>query len=278
MNEMDFLEGINGIDPELLEEKAKAKRSVRLRSVRWIAIAAALLLILGGTTVYAITNNIKLAKTASPYGEQGFSAEATLPLVKWKSFKGDIKNAGDIIAEQYVTFTPAPALSSTLVLPGVYGRSFDSIDEAVEYIGLKGLKTPPFPYDDFDKCSVIANGNAEGQVESVELYIEHVNGYEMGAQAYVTIMTEYAEDGSVEKGGVWSPEFPRDVEFLYYTTPGGNECRIAVMHPQFETKYMGLTGYVISGSALYSLNLGGVLQTDFDHALEVMHAWADGLD
>lgn len=278
MNEMDFLEGINELDPELLEEKSKAKRSVRPKAVRWIAIAAALLLILGGTTVYAITNNIKLGKFTRPGGEQVVSAEATLPLVKWKSFKGDVKNAGEIIAEQYVTYTPAPAHSSTMVLPGVYGRSFDSIEEAMEYIGLKGLKTPPFPYDDFDRCSVTAQGNAEGQVESVELYIEHVNGYEMGAQEYVTILTEYAEDGSLDKSVASSPDFPRDVEFLYYTTPGGNECRIAVSRPQFESRYMSLSGYVISGSAFYWLNLGGVPQTDYDHALEVMHAWADGLD
>ena len=148
----------------------------------------------------------------------------------------------------------------------------------MEYIGLKGLKTPPFPYDSFDKCSVTAEGDAEGKVESVELYIEHVNAYEMGAQEYVTIKTEYAEDGSVDKGGVWSPEFPRNVEFLSYTTPGGNECRIAVLRPKFESKYMSMTGYVNSGSALYSLNLGGVPLDDYDHAMEVMHAWADGLD
>ena len=77
---------------------------------------------------------------------------------------------------------------------------------------------------------------------------------------------------------MWTYEFPRDVEFLSYVTPGGNECRIAVLHPEFETDYMSLTGYVAAGCALYELNLSAVPIAEQDSAVEILHAWADALD
>ena len=278
MNEMEFLNGINDLDPELLEDNARAKRPARARRVRWIAIAAALLLILGGTTAYAVSNGIILKKTSSPDGEQGYSAEATVPLVKWKEFKGEIRNAGSAIKEQYKTFTPAPVFSSTYVDPGSYSVSFGSIAEAMDYIGLAGLKAPVFPYDDFDECSVTSRGSEKGRVDSVTMHIGRIRKNEMVAQEYVTLMTEYAKDGGLASNSVWSPEFPMDAEFSYYTTPGGGRCEIAVVRPEFEGGRMGVTGYVISGSALYELHLGNLLESDLDSALEIIHAWADALE
>lgn len=277
MNEIDFLKCMNDIDRELLEDVPKSKRSIRPRSLRRFAIAAALVLLLGGTTAYAISGGIELRKTAYPGGDQGFSVKTSLPLVSWSSFKGEVRNAGSVIAEQYATFTPAPVYSSTFVDKSSYSVGFDSIGEAMDYIGLDGLKTPPFPYDDFDGCIVTARGNAEGRVNSVEMYIERVK-YKMGAQEYVTIKTEYADGSEYVSGGAWTPEFPTDVEFLRYTTRGGNECRIAVLSPMYESDYVGLSGYVLCGSAFYRLHLGAVPKTDYDHALEILHSWADGLD
>lgn len=277
MNEIDFLKCMNEIDHELLDDSPKSKRSIRPRFLRRFAIAAALLLLLGGTTAYAISGGIDLRKTSYPGGDQGFSVKTSTPLVKWSSFKGEVRNAGSVIAEQYATFTPAPWYSSTFTDKSSYSVGFDSIGEAMDYIGLKGLKTPPYPYDDYD-CAVSAHGDAEGRVDSVEMYIAHINNYEPTAQEYVTIKTEYADNGEHISGGAWTPSFPRDVEFLSYTTRGGNECRIAVLSPAYDSDYMGLSGYVLCGSAFYQLHLGAVPKTDYDHAIDILHAWADGLD
>ena len=94
----------------------------------------------------------------------------------------------------------------------------------------------------------------------------------------MTIMTEYATDSKYVSGGCWTYEFPRDVEFITYITPKGNECRIAVLNPQYENNYLGLEGYVVSGSAFYEINLGAVPKADYDKAIEIIHAWADALD
>lgn len=278
MNEIDFLKCMNEIDHELLDDSPKSKRSIRPRSLRRFAIAAALLLLLGGTTAYAISSGIELRKTEYSDGNQGFSVKTSIPLVKWSSFKGEVCNAGSVIAEQYATFTPAPWYSSTFTDKSSYSVGFDSIGEAMDYIGLNGLKTPPYPYDDFDCCVVSAHGDAEGRVDSVEMYIQRINAHEISAQEYVTIKTEYANSSEYVSGGAWTAEFPRDVEFLHYTTRGGNECRIAVLNHMYESNYMGLTGYALRGSAFYQLHLGGVPKTDYDHAIEILHSWADGLD
>ena len=278
MKEMDFLNGINDLEPELLEDSAKAKRGVRPKSLRFAAIAAALLLVLGGTTVYAIRSGVKLTDISEPDGEQGYSAEATVPLVKWKDVNGEVKNAGSEIARQYREFAPEPAYSSLYVDPGSCSVSFSTISEALDYVGLAGLKTPSFPYDDIDACSVTAHGDAEGRIDSIRVYIEHVNAQEMSAQEYVTILTEYAKDGELVSKGFWSPEFPLEAEFSYYTTPGGSECSIAVLRPVDEDERMGVTGYVVSGSALYELHLGNLREDDYDRAIRIIHDWADALD
>ena len=50
---LDFLEGINEVDPALLAEASGDRRRSGAGRLRWIALAAALLLILGGMTAFA---------------------------------------------------------------------------------------------------------------------------------------------------------------------------------------------------------------------------------
>ena len=247
------------------------------KRIRRLMIAAAAVLLLAGT-VYAITKGIELRKTDDPETEeQGFEAKVELPLVSWSSFTGEIREAGAAIVRQYENYQPQPAWSSRYIDPGVYGRSFGSIREAVAYIGLADLKTPTFPFDEYE-CSVTARGDAAGQVREVQLCAEHIVRNDIGAQEYVTIRTDAALDSEYVSGGVWTCEFPRDVEFQDYVTPGGNICAIAVLWPEYESNYMSLTGYAAEGCALYELNLGAVPKEKYDVALQILHDWADALD
>ena len=276
MEPLDFLEGINEVDPALLAEASGDRRRSGAGRPRWIALAAALLLILGGMTAFAVSGRVTLTGFRNT-DESGFRAETELPRVNWKRFRGEVRGAGKIIARQYAEFTPAPAYSSVLVLPGVYGRSFGSLEEAMAYIGLGELKAPTFPYAD-TPWSVVAEGDERGRVKAVKLLTQHVVPGEFSTQETVTILTEYADDGLLTSGGVWTGEFSREAEFLRHTTPGGNECRIVLLHPQFESNYLGLTGYAVSGCAFYELSLGAVPKAEQEEAVRRLCAWADALD
>lgn len=276
MKELEFLEKINDLDPALLEEAPVSARRSRPRLIRRLAAAAAAVLLLGGT-VYAVANGIEIRKTNPNAEEEGIEAKTELPLVKWSSFEGEIRNVGESIVRQYKDHVPQPTWSSQASDPGFYARSFGSIGDAMDYIGLPGLKTPAFPFDEYD-CSVTARGDEAGRVSRIELYAEHIETNDIGAQETVTILTEYADDPQFVSEGFWTWEFPRDLEFQSYTTPGGLQCRIAVLRPEYDSGYMSLTGYMAAGSAFYELNLGAVPREKYEIALDMLHRWADALD
>ena len=277
MKELDFLEKINELDPTLLEEAPAISGRARPKLIRRFAIAAAAVLLLTGT-VYAIARGIELRRISRFEGdEQGVEAKTELPLVKWSSFEGEIKDVGETIVRQYQEYVPEPAWSSYRGDPGSCSLCFDSIEEAVDYIGLPGLKAPSFPFAEYE-CSVTAHGDEEGQVDRVTLYTKHKERNDIGVQETVTILTENAENSEYVSGGVWTPEFPRDVIFASYTTPGGNECRIVELRPEFDSRFMSLTGYLTAGPAFYELNLGAVPLEKYEIALDMLRQWADALD
>ncbi len=277
MKDLEFLEKINDIDPTLLEETPVSSGRARPKLLRRIAIAAAAVLLLAGT-VYAVARGIEMRRTGQPAeAEEGFEAKTELPLVQWSSFKGEIRNAGEAIVTQYQDYVPKPVWSNYLEDPGSYTRRFDRIEEAVNYIGLRELKTPGFPLDSYD-CSVTAHGDEEGRVDRVTLYAERIRRNDIGAQETVTILTEYAQGSEYASGGVWTDEFPRNVEFMQYVTPGGNECRIAVLRPESDSGFLGLTCYAAAGPAFYELHLGAVPKEKYELALDMLRQWADALD
>ena len=51
-----------------------------------------------------------------------------------------------------------------------------------------------------------------------------------------------------------------------------------LLHPQFESNYLGLTGYAVSGCAFYELSLGAVPKAEQEEAVRRLCAWADALD
>ena len=275
MKELDFLEGINDLDAELLQEERSVKKSAGRHVIRRFAAAAAAVLLLCGTT-YAVVRRIELKKTETTY-EQGVETKVELPLVKWDDFSGEIRNAEVEIARQYAEYSPEPTWSSVRTDPGEYLRRFESVGAAAAYIGLAELKTPTFPAENYE-CVVSVHGDENGRVDRVSLTAERVALGEISVQEYVTILTENAKDAELVSGSFWTFEFPRDVEFSDYTTPGGQECRISVLKPQYDSKYLSLTGYMAVGPAFYELNLGAVPADEYDLAIGILHAWADAMD
>lgn len=277
MKELEFMEKINDLDPALLEDRPAAGKRFRGKTVRRIVIAAAAVLALGGT-VYGVAKGIELRRISRPgAAEEGIEARAELAPAPWSSFTGEIRTAGEQIVQQYENYTPEPDWSSRRVDPGVYARSFGSLEEAAAYLGLEGFRTPPFPYDDCS-CTVSAHGDEKGTVDQVRITAEHIRANEICAQEFITILTDAAEETELVSESFWTYEFPRDVEFQHYATPGGSDCAIAVLTPEFESKYMGLTAHLTVGGVFYELNLSAVPKERADEAMRMLYDWADALD
>ena len=241
-----------------------------------LIVSAAILLVSCARTAGNKPNEINLVNIQRD-GEKGFEVETELSPIPWRRFKGEIREAGEAIVKQYAEYTPPPPESSLFFHPGTYIRSFHSIDEAVDYIGLAELKTPEFPYEDY-QCAVICEGEENGRVNKVVLKLSHINDKEYTAQETMTIFTDAAKDTKIVSGAAWTDEWPRNLEFLQYSTPAGKDCRIVVMKPRYQSKYIGLTGYVVRGNAFFEINLGSVLREDTDRAIQILHDWADAFD
>lgn len=273
MNGKDIINGLGELDEELLEVNVKKPRKRAMTPARWIAAAAALLIVCGSVTAGAVAAS-KGRFDFLRNGSNGYSADFELNKYKWSEFKGGITEAPEIIRRQYASFTPQPAWSSLSVPPGRFGRRFDSQREAVDYVGLTALKTTYFPYESTE-WFVGVTGDGEGRISEAELFAQIILSDEndMGASAFVTILTEHSEKNNVSNGGDWGDHDPGSMDFEEFTASSGRLCQYAkVGVPDME--YQCVTGYIVEDGILYSLHLnfraGGL-----DRAMEELHRWAD---
>ena len=127
MKELDFLESINDLDPQLLEEQAAPRGRKRGRTLRRAVVAAAAVLLLGGT-VFAVASGIGMQRLPKTDWEDGYEAEAVLPLVPWSSFTGGIRSVGETIAVMMicgsVASIPGKLSDGFYTLPALIGNNY----------------------------------------------------------------------------------------------------------------------------------------------------------
>jgi hypothetical protein len=274
MNEMDFLEGINGLSPEALEISAPKKAKARPNLKRWIAAAAAALMICGSVTAGAVALHRGVFGPILS-GSHGYRAEFELDKFRWKSFKGDITEVPEIIKEQYATFTPAPVYSNTAVLPGVYAKTFGTLAEAVDYIGLDALKEAAAPFSEDVTVSVM--GDSRGRIQEIDVSSQHIllpgDPAGFGGFLNVKILTEYSSTTAALTGGDWGDYDPGSIDFKEFTTSKGVLCQYAEIGAGDRDRQM-VSGYIVDNGILYNLSVnfdeGGL-----DDALEMLREWAE---
>lgn len=274
MNEMDFLEGINGLSPEALEISAPKKPKARPNLKRWIAAAAAALMICGSVTAGAVALH-RGVFGAIKTGTHGYTAKFELERFKWKEFKGDIKEVPEIIKEQYATFTPAPVLSSVAVHPGSYAVSFGTLEEAVDYIGLEELKAVRLPFA--EQVTVGVSGDSEGKISEISIFSQHIflpnDPLGHGGALIVKILTENSSTASAVSGGDWGDYDPGRIDYKEFTSSNGVLCQYAEVGVGDRTRQM-VSGYIVDNGILYNLSVnfdeGGL-----DGAVEMLREWAE---
>lgn len=275
MKGLDILEAVNEADRELLtvNVKSRERRVPRARTV--IAIAAAAVIALASVTVGAIAIS---RGSFSPIteGTHGFHAEFELSRYDWSAFKGDIKNVGEIVSEQYAAFTPAPMFSNIAVVPGCFSVSFDTYKDAAAYVGLDALKTVRFPFG--DECTVAVYGESDGRIKTVDIESQYVVNVSENPEVLtgfmkVHILTENSGETTVLAGSDWGDYDPGSIEFGEFNTSTGVLCQYAEVGIGERTRQL-IEGYVLSDGILYSLSIS-FEDGKRDEALGLVKSWAE---
>ena len=274
MNEMDFLEGINELSPEALEVSAPKKIKAAPRAGRWIAAAAAALIVFGCVTAGAVALH-RGVFGAIKTGTHGYTAEFELEKFKWKRFKGDIAETPEIIREQYATFTPAPIFSSVAVHPGVYAKSFDTLEEAEAYVGLKELKAVRLPFS--EPIGVGVSGDSDGKITEVSISSQYIHTPSdpdvFGYFFHATILTENNPSSAALTSGDWGDYDPGHIDYKEFTTSRGVLCQYTEVGVGERTRQM-VSGYIVDNGILYNLSMS-FDDGHLDRALEMLKDWAE---
>ncbi len=277
MNGNEFLESMNEVDPALLDIDVKKHGKKLAPNLRWLLVVAAAFILFGGVTVHALNGGFRVKKVTT-LDENGFTVSTSLNKIKWSRFKGEIREAPEKIAEQIKNYVPAPPESSFLSLPEVYIRGFNSISEAIAYIGLKTLKVPVLEISDGVRPGVAAWADRDTQqMQFVNLVVNDINGEpeHVNMQMEIVILTDKYEGDEYKTGGVWTKNYNWKVDFEEYSTKNGNACQLVVIDNKDMQRH-SLTAYVTTGDALYKLHLA-FYNTMRSEAYRILDTWVDSL-
>lgn len=276
MNGDDILNGMNSVEPELLDVSYKKPAASGKKRLRWIAAAAAAVLVFGCVTAGAVSFS-KGRFSPITSGTHGFNADFEIKLYPWDEFKGGITEAPDIIINQYATFTPAPALSSVAVIPGTCVKRFRSFREMADYIGLEELKNVGSPFS--ENYSVGIEGDSAGNISTIRIYTQHVvnpsdpSTGRFGGAMSITIYTENSKSSTVRSGGDWGDYDPGKIDYDEFITSNGVLCQYAEVGVSDRSRAV-VSGYVVDSGILYNLWIN-FYPEDRDEALQMLKDWAE---
>ena len=267
MNGTEIFEKLNDLDPELIESepKAKGQRHIGGRRIAWIAAAACLVFILGGTTAYA-ARHIMEAKRTENENEVGYSFTTQLGAAEQSELKGEIREAPAIIREQWKNYS---MLSSQH--PGHYSRRFETAADAMAYIGYDGLEMPWFPYD-ISEVFVYVDADREGNFQDVMM---ETGNYTASVRAQLGAMIRFGISGDFESGSVWNKDDIDDYEMSSseFTAKNGLVCH-TVDGSAGKMGYKTLDGFIIKNNVLYTFH-AAFQPEEQEQAETMLHTWAD---
>ena len=291
MNGEDILTALNGVEPELLNTAYKKPAVTRKAKLRWIAAAAALAVICGCATAGAISYS-KGRFAPITTGTHGYNALFELKRFAWSDFHGDIAEAPEAIRQQYAAFTPQPAYSSFAASPGTWSKSFASLSEAADYVGLRELKVTSLPFKPTVLDSVFgvtgsakpvlvsAYGDEDGNIGEIQIFANHIvtpdapADARIGGALRIEILTENSDRSTVNSGGDWGDYDPGTIGYEEFVTSKGKLCQYAhVGIGEGKTREL-VVGYVVDSGILYSLSVNfdpGM----YEQVLGLIKTWAE---
>lgn len=315
MNGMEFLDKLEHIDPAYVAEAERTAPAKRRRLPRWgLALAACLgLLVSAGAALEVSGYGTRLLHTFTARPEEsnlpgsGYVIETKVELFPVSAFTGEVREAEADLLAQYERWyrnweefanTYGEDFASWLEqdpelysFAGSYKRDFATAQEALDYIGFAGLRSPDMGLEETAVWSC-AIGGASGQLQSVSFVVQYT-AETLRMETSALIFTEnhptYSSteryeyfpeellEGASEGGIVLFTQTDEDVSYTedFYTTAAGGQCRILQSSVR-ENGYHYLSGYLVVDGVLYGATIPHLTE-DADQAMELLHRWADGL-
>ncbi|MBO4878867.1 MAG: hypothetical protein J5544_01250 [Clostridia bacterium] len=270
MNGTEIFEKLNDLDPELIESepKAKGQRHIGGRRIAWIAAAACLVFILGGTTAYAAQRFFNVKKYETP-DENGYILNTEIMKIAESELCGEIREAKTIIPEQYKTF---PIYSN--ISPDYFQRNFPDQRSAHAYVGYSKLREQRLPVESGD-TNVIVMGSRDGEIETVQIQT-NVYRDDVIVNAFAILVTEYSATEDYTIGTFWRNEDNPGMtaEFEEFTAADGSVCQV-VRSVDDEGTAWTIAGYIVKDGVTYQLHIVPRSAEMRSNAMRFLHEWAD---
>lgn len=230
-------------------------------ALKWAAVAAALVLLLGGGVAVAAKYGILRTE---PGWESGYEVSITSRRVTEDEF------SEEVLAVKQELLEDIAASKDREGLPFGWIQDFDSVEEATAFIGHSQLKTPKTP-GELLQTGVVVLGNDKAELLYVKFFARSAlegSRYSIdmteSAVIYTTAMFPETGGGIKEDGLTYKDEA--------YLTKNGKEAMIVM-----PTEYWGnsgMEGYLVDDSVVYTLwlNCG---EEDHDRAMQIMKEWLD---
>lgn len=246
-----------------------SKMNLKRRIITPITMGVVAFLLLGGVTVYA--RNMSKGKVVlhSANSETNVDTDVEFQVnedirIEYGKIQGEITNCSAMLKKQYENYDPFSS-----VMPDILEKKFDSIDEAIEYVGYDELI---FPHVEYSGDSVVSvDGNEKGEILKIQVRAENKLASTVSYQTAAILFTEKSDSDC----GVEFTSYSSDFEGASHTTKvesyGDREFYI-VNSTEYEDGWLNQDVYLIENKVIYELNLH-FKNEDQEKANQIMSEW-----
>lgn len=272
MRGQELLDKMDLIDPVYIEAAegapergaGKVKLFRKLKYIRWGVVAACLCIVLGATTVLAVTGlGTRLIGFFSGHEESGYELSAHLVRFPVAELKGEIQEVPAQIRQQYESYKPYMNW-----FPGSWEKTFGTRDEAYDYIGFDKLKRLPWDAEE-KETTLRVHGRENGDIIIVSVETWYTDG-DIRMFFFSHVLTEN-EAGEFAIRSATTENVGFSESFL--TTNKGKTLHVIDM-TAMESGYLGKDGYLVEDGVLYQLHIA-YRGKDAGRAEELLKQWAD---
>lgn len=278
MNEMpeEWIEHCYEVNGKTVSEENNGNdtRTLRFRvfgknAVKWVAAAAAAILLCGGGVAYAAKLGVLQFTRIKDETKQGWNLRVETERISAEELTGDIREAEAFLRDYMAEENYSQTYPSWL-------KQFETVEEAKAYIGYAGMKETLVP-GTVEEVNVRVIGDTDGNLGEVSLFVRSVEG-DISLNETAAVFTEecplalhgtgvlYLENFLEKEGEI--PEY-RSEE---YTTAGGKTAVLVYEENVAGNRF--LVGAVADGAMYYELSVLYYPQ-DFERAKEIVRQWCE---